>query len=427
MACMNLQVQNCPLGCDTKINDLNKLNDNLDRLYNDCYIKVQAYQNAVKTLESQRAWYQNNQLAYEEKIRVLQRDLENTSNELKYSEKINAEIKMEKQDLQAKLDNSLSRFNKWKESSKNLAKLIDNSLSVKSKLGLGYKDYTGPNEIYYPEIQSIFDPEKADDKTLYHQEHVRFVKEGGMNAVPPPITGIFMPSSNQPDIDESKMTYGKKSCESIPAEESLPKPAVIEPKTSENVVCKSKLSAESPEFIPQSVCSKNKNVKKTDKLRKNNKTPRGNQRGWNGMMNQKLGDNFEFKNKACYVCGSFDHLQHTCKHKKKMNKQEQVKPIWNKSRHVNHQNFVQKPFHKKTSNYNRCINKNVKGTRYDSSKTKTKVNPVKALAKWVWKPKQAVLEHVSKSSRASKVLTRYDYVDVYGRFKSVLAWDFQKH
>ncbi|GKA87686.1 hypothetical protein Tco_0809450 [Tanacetum coccineum] len=247
MACMNLQVQNCPLGCESKINDLNKLNDNLDRLYNDCYIKVQAYQNAVKTLESQRAWYQNNQLAYEEKIRVLQRDLENTSNELKYSEKINAEIKMEKQDLQAKLDNSLSRFNKWKESSKNLAKLIDNSLSVKSKLGLGYKDYTGPNEIYYPEMQSIFDPEEANDKTLYYQEHVRFVKEGGMNAVPPPITGIFMPSSNQPDIDESKMTYGKKSCESIPAEESLPKPAVIEPKTSENVVCKSKLSDESPD------------------------------------------------------------------------------------------------------------------------------------------------------------------------------------
>ncbi|GJU41346.1 hypothetical protein Tco_1194303 [Tanacetum coccineum] len=165
-------VQNCPLGCDSKINDLNNMYNNLDRLYNDCYIKVQAYQNAVKTLESQQAWYQNNQLAYEEKIRVLQRDLENTSNELKYSEKINAEIKMEKQDLQAKLDNSLSRF----------------------------------------------------------------VKEGGMNAIPPPITRIFMPSSNQPDIDESKMTYGKKSCESIPVEESLPKPVVIEPKTSENVV-----------------------------------------------------------------------------------------------------------------------------------------------------------------------------------------------
>ncbi|GJR82277.1 hypothetical protein Tco_0153062 [Tanacetum coccineum] len=273
MACMNLQVQNCPLGCESKINDLNKLNDNLDRLYNDCYIKVQAYQNAVKTLESQQAWYQNNQLAYEEKIRVLQRDLENKSNELTYSEKINAELKMEKQDLQAKLENSLSRFNRWKESSKNLAKLIDSSTSVKSKLGLGYKDYCGSNEIYYPEMKSIFDSEEVDDKTLYYQEHVRFVKEGGMNAVPPPITGIFMPSSNQPDIDESKTTYGKKSCESIPAEESFPKLVVIEPETSDNVVCKSKLSAESPEFIPQSVCSKNENVKKTKKPRENNKKP----------------------------------------------------------------------------------------------------------------------------------------------------------
>ncbi|GJX90543.1 putative ribonuclease H-like domain-containing protein [Tanacetum coccineum] len=51
------KVQNCPLGCDSKINDLNNMYNNLDRLYNDCYIKVQAYQNAVKTLESQKDWH----------------------------------------------------------------------------------------------------------------------------------------------------------------------------------------------------------------------------------------------------------------------------------------------------------------------------------------------------------------------------------
>ncbi|GKB42732.1 hypothetical protein Tco_0887674 [Tanacetum coccineum] len=208
--CGNLQVQNCPLGCESKINDLNKLNDNLDRLYNDCYIKVQAYQNAVKTLESQRAWYQNNQLAYEEKIRVLQRDLENTSNELKYSEKINAEIKMEKQDLQAKLDNSLSRFNKWKESSKNLAKLIDNTMSVKSKLGLGYKDYTGPNEIYYPEMQSIFDPEEANDKTLYYPMNMLGLSKKEYECCfPHPSWGFSM--LLKPTDSDDQMTYGKKS------------------------------------------------------------------------------------------------------------------------------------------------------------------------------------------------------------------------
>ncbi|GKC76073.1 hypothetical protein Tco_1126847 [Tanacetum coccineum] len=40
----------------------------------------------------------------------------------------------------------------------------------------------------------------------------------------------------------------------------------------------------------------------------NTHSPRGNQRNWNNMMSQKLGSNFEMFNKACYVCGSFDHL-----------------------------------------------------------------------------------------------------------------------
>ncbi|GJY09291.1 hypothetical protein Tco_0377476 [Tanacetum coccineum] len=44
-----------------------------------------------------------------------------------------------------------------------------------------------------------------------------------------------------------------------------------------------------------------------------------------------------------------------------------------------------------------------------------------------WKPKHEDLDHVSKSNSASKTLTRYDYVDALGRFKSVLAWDFKKH
>ncbi|PWA76229.1 retrotransposon Orf1 [Artemisia annua] len=80
-----------------------------------------------------------------------------------------------------------------------------------------------------------------------------------------------------------------------------------------------------------------KSHKKSDKNpRKNNYSPRGNQRNWNGMITQKLGKNFEFQNKACYVCGSFDHLQYTCKHKKPVSDQKQV---WNNSRRINHRNF----------------------------------------------------------------------------------------
>ncbi|GKA84163.1 hypothetical protein Tco_0805758 [Tanacetum coccineum] len=50
-------------------------------------------------------------------------------------------------------------------------------------------------------------------------------------------------------------------------------------------------------------------VKQGDQNRKNTHTPRGNQRNWNNMISQRLGSNFEMINKACYVCGSFDHLQ----------------------------------------------------------------------------------------------------------------------
>ncbi|GJR76880.1 putative ribonuclease H-like domain-containing protein [Tanacetum coccineum] len=52
-----------------------------------------------------------------------------------------------------------------------------------------------------------------------------------------------------------------------------------------------------------------KTVKQVEQHRQNTHSPRGNQRNWNNMMSQKLGSNFEMFNKACYVCGSFDHLQ----------------------------------------------------------------------------------------------------------------------
>ncbi|GJW52079.1 hypothetical protein Tco_0093430 [Tanacetum coccineum] len=40
--------------------------------------------------------------------------------------------------------------------------------------------------------------------------------------------------------------------------------------------------------------------------------PRGNQRNWNGQKSNQLGCNFVFNNKACFICGSFDHIQYNC-------------------------------------------------------------------------------------------------------------------
>ncbi|GKB03770.1 ribonuclease H-like domain-containing protein [Tanacetum coccineum] len=86
-----------------------------------------------------------------------------------------------------------------------------------------------------------------------------------------------------------------------------------------------------------------KTVKQVEQHRQNTHSPRGNQRNWNNMMSQKLGRNFEMFNKACYVCGSFDHLQVDCNyHKKQFQNQRMVKPVWNNAQRVNHQNFAKK-------------------------------------------------------------------------------------
>ncbi|GKF69239.1 hypothetical protein Tco_0202296, partial [Tanacetum coccineum] len=47
---------------------------------------------------------------------------------------------------------------------------------------------------------------------------------------------------------------------------------------------------------------------------------------------------------------------------------------------------------------------------------------VKASACWVWRPKQKVLDHVSRHNGASMNFKIFNYVDAQGRSKSVMAW-----
>ncbi|GKG07288.1 hypothetical protein Tco_0330257 [Tanacetum coccineum] len=56
---------------------------------------------------------------------------------------------------------------------------------------------------------SVFysDTIEKEDKPLYS----RFVKAGEMHAVPPPITGTYMPSPYHSDIEETQVSYGSKS------------------------------------------------------------------------------------------------------------------------------------------------------------------------------------------------------------------------
>ncbi|GJV81170.1 hypothetical protein Tco_1517040 [Tanacetum coccineum] len=79
-------------------------------------------------------------------------------------------------------------------------------------------------------------------------------------------------------------------------------------------------------------------IKKVETPKQNKHHPRGNQRNWNNLMSQRLGSDFKMINKACYVCGSFEHLHYV--YDKKV-----VRPVWNNSSRVNHKNFANKMTH----------------------------------------------------------------------------------
>ncbi|GJV80457.1 hypothetical protein Tco_1516327 [Tanacetum coccineum] len=193
------QVQTCPFGCEHLYVELKKI-DNVEAQYKDSYIRSRI-QSTLQTLEQQKGWYQSNQLALEERIRILTANLENTTNMLKYTEKLNEHAKIEKLNDKVKFEESNARFDKWKDSSKNLDKLVNTSMSSRSKFGLGFGNTFGSDEVFDLSAPSIFDsfPKDGARKPLYD----RFVKADGMNVVPPPITGTFMPPSNNPDLDDT--------------------------------------------------------------------------------------------------------------------------------------------------------------------------------------------------------------------------------
>nr|GEV01008.1 hypothetical protein [Tanacetum cinerariifolium] len=202
------KVQTCPFGCDYQLSELKKNYAHLEKLDNDSFIQVQAYKNTVKTLELQKDWYHNTQLALEEKVRILSANLKNTTNTLKYSETLYDQDKIEKKEWEVKFVESLARFDKWKESSKNLAKLKYSSMSTRTKLGLGFKEYIRLDEVFDLSTPSVFDPEpeNREVKSIYEW----FVKAGRMHEVPPHITGTFMPTLYKSDLEGTHATFGSK-------------------------------------------------------------------------------------------------------------------------------------------------------------------------------------------------------------------------
>nr|GEU32355.1 hypothetical protein [Tanacetum cinerariifolium] len=98
----------------------------------------------------------------------------------------------------------------WRTSSKNLYRLIDSSMSVRTKVGLGFNNYIRENELGWDDSAfSVFTTNSKDVKgrPLFN----RFAKDDSIKAMPPPLSGDYTSLSDHIDLDESQMFYGTKS------------------------------------------------------------------------------------------------------------------------------------------------------------------------------------------------------------------------
>ncbi|GJV02044.1 putative ribonuclease H-like domain-containing protein [Tanacetum coccineum] len=263
-------------------------------------LEITLYQIGLESLEAKIVVHEKNEAVYEEDIAFLKYDVQVKDISIK-------DLKNQlEEDLKEK-DNLKLNLEKFEESSKNLTKLFIVCLIV--------------------------------EKVMYSPVNDRFKIGEGFHAVPPLYIGNYMPS--RPDLSFAGLddsVYKTKDTDSDNDSVFRPKPDQTKPKFTKINFVKS----------DENVKSVNKeNIHRQEEYPRKSQSPKDNKRNWNGMMTQKLGNGFEFIKKACFVCGSFNHLIKDCDfHNKKMvekpvlnNKgrvtgQREIRPVWNNAQRL---------------------------------------------------------------------------------------------
>ncbi|GKE67371.1 hypothetical protein Tco_1521532, partial [Tanacetum coccineum] len=288
-------------------------------------------------------------------------------------------------------------------------------------LGYGNQIHEGVLSYEKEVLESVFDSRSSDVEDSPVND--RFAKAEGMHAVPPPMTGNYMPPKSDFGIDESNFTYGLKqsktsefyaktsdfdSCETNSSVETLES---YESDSDDEYVIEPSKEQEKPSFAFVNTVKHVKSPRETIKEQNTcSPSPKANKRDWNGLMSKKLGLGYGFTKKACFVCGSFSHLIRDYDfHKKRMAKQFELnkkkgkgtsqgknRPVWNNVQRLNHQNkFVPKAVLTKTGRFPVNTARHNLSSQAAETSTARKVNTAR----------QNLSSQTTKTSTARKVNT----------------------
>ncbi|GKA09673.1 ribonuclease H-like domain-containing protein [Tanacetum coccineum] len=429
----------------------------------------------LESVEAQLVVHQKNEVVYEEKIAVLEFKVKDKGNAItRLTNQLEQTLK-EKEDLKAKLA-------QFETSSKNLTKLINSQISSKDKTGIGYGDQLNENDSSGTELfNSVFDSRSSDGDD--NQINDRFKKDNKYNAVPPPFSGNYMlteadlyfvglddsvyrPTTNKTSASVSQVETSDTPPSNTSVEmprfefvrhsgviiedwvsnddvdifqsgdfQTTVKPSFkkIEFTKARNEPVKTDKQAAKPRMVTQSP----KRVHKESVLGKGT-GHREVRPVWNNT--QRINHQNKFVPTAVltrsgripvsiakqYVNTAKQYVN-TATPKNRVNVSKSITNAFHKSHSP-----IRKPFYKSAVLNTRVSKEKVNTVRVNSVNTAGKtvvstvkgngVTAVKASAGCVWRPKMTNLNNGSKDNSGSWISKRVNYIDPQGRLKSVVAW-----
>ncbi|GJT09396.1 retrovirus-related pol polyprotein from transposon TNT 1-94 [Tanacetum coccineum] len=415
-----------------------KYDDLLVKL-DDTGFKAATYKRGLSILEGQVVKYKEHEVLFSEEIALLKRSVGHKDYQIGLLRTEFEKVKLEKEGFEFKIA-------KFEKSAKDLDQLLASQITDKSKKGFGYNavpsphplilDRPTPLDLSYSGLEEFKQPEENTDDSLKQQQKTN-----------------SKTSSVKSPLKVDKDWKEKFFCPANQVREEEPKKArenndapIIEDWVSDDEDDVEPIpKVEKKTVIP--TATKKEFVKPEKPVRRSvryaemyrSQRPRGNQRNWNGQKSNQLGCNFVFNNKACFICGSFDHIQYSCpnvhKHMapravlmktglKTVNTARPVNTVRSVNtgrpfstarsfntvrpsytaypKSTNHcarprtyfqnqaQSSVHRPFYKRTTLTNRCFNQRFNNGRPFRSTVNTiragGFNAVKPSACWVWRP-----------------------------------------
>ncbi|GJZ26293.1 putative ribonuclease H-like domain-containing protein [Tanacetum coccineum] len=187
----------------------------------------------------------------------------------------------------------------------------------------------------------------------------------GMHAVPPPMTGNYMPPGPDREVDDSISHMVQNDSKLV---NLILKPVILtleyELDSDDKYVIQPSKEQKKLSFAFVNTIKHVKTPRETVKEQNiYSLSPKADKRDWNGLMSKRLGLRYVFTKKACFVCDSFSHLIRDYDfHEKRMAKQVELNKkkgkgtgqgdnrlVWNNVQSLNHQNkFVPKAVLTKT-------------------------------------------------------------------------------